>query len=132
MCREPPSAQAKHVLHIEETLVPGHQPTRRTQCAIGESQTAAGLVCDLDTLADAGDHLRTAAERHAGQIPWAIAYWSAVIDLQQGEYERAIEVLSRGAKVLGDADERLKINLLALQNDKKMKMKSYGEQWRSK
>ena len=41
-------------------------------------------------LADAGDHLRTAAERHAGQIPWAIAYWSAVIDLQQGEYERAI------------------------------------------
>ncbi len=46
-------------------------------------------------LADAVDHLRTAATKHPGEIPWAITYWSAVVDLQQGEYERAIEGFRR-------------------------------------
>ena len=41
-------------------------------------------------LGDAADHLRAAAERHPGQVPWAVSYWSAVVDLQQGEFERAI------------------------------------------
>ena len=42
-------------------------------------------------LADAAEHLRTAATKHPGELPWAVAYWSAVVDLQQGEYDRAIE-----------------------------------------
>jgi hypothetical protein len=42
-------------------------------------------------LADAGEHLRAAAAVEGNPVPWSVAYWSAVIDLQQGEYERAIE-----------------------------------------
>lgn len=41
-------------------------------------------------LADAGEHLRAAAAVEGHPVPWSVAYWSAVIDLQQGEYERAI------------------------------------------
>ena len=40
---------------------------------------------------DAAAFLREAATRHPGELPWAVAYWSAVVDLQQGAYERAIE-----------------------------------------
>ena len=46
-----------------------------------------------------------------------------------GDTKRALAILSRGKEKLGDSDERLSANLLALQNDKKMKMKGYGEQW---
>ncbi len=42
-------------------------------------------------LEDAAQHLRTAAQKHPGDLPWAVTYWSAVIDLQQGAYERAAE-----------------------------------------
>jgi tetratricopeptide (TPR) repeat protein len=42
-------------------------------------------------LADAAEHLRTAATKHPGELPWAVTYWSAVVDLQQGEHDRAIE-----------------------------------------
>ncbi len=38
---------------------------------------------------DAGAHLRQAAT--AGAPPWMVAYWSAHIDLQQGEFERAAD-----------------------------------------
>jgi tetratricopeptide (TPR) repeat protein len=58
----------------------------RVEGWIGRARTAL-----LDgRLADAASHLRSAAERHAGQVPWAVSYWSAVVDMQQGEYERAI------------------------------------------
>ncbi|MFM8731024.1 MAG: aspartate phosphatase, partial [Phycisphaerales bacterium] len=40
---------------------------------------------------DAAAFLREAATRHPGELPWAVAYWSAVVDLQQGAYERAID-----------------------------------------
>jgi tetratricopeptide (TPR) repeat protein len=40
---------------------------------------------------DAAAHLREAAARHPGELPWAVAYWSAVVDLQQGSYARARE-----------------------------------------
>ena len=59
----------------------------RVEGLLGRARTAL-----LDgRLADAVDHLRMAASKHPGEIPWAIAYWSAVIDLQQGEYDRAID-----------------------------------------
>lgn len=44
------------------------------------------------------------------------------------EKEEAIEVLQRGIKVLPN-DERLLTNLTNLQNNKKMKMKVYGDIW---
>lgn len=41
---------------------------------------------------------------------------------------KALEVLTRGLKKL-PGDERLKFNLDALQNGKKMKMKNFGDMW---
>lgn len=54
---------------------------------------------------------------------WAFIHWKA------GHKEKAITVLSRGKDALGDKDPILAANLLALQNNKKMKMKGYGEPW---
>jgi tetratricopeptide (TPR) repeat protein len=54
---------------------------------------------------------------------WAYVHWKA------GHHDRAIEKLLRGKKILGEADHILDENLLALQNQKKMKMKGYGEAW---
>lgn len=56
---------------------------------------------------------------------WAWLHWKA------GDSKRAVEVLARGKEALGDSDPNLTQNLLALQNDKKMKMKGYGEVWYS-
>lgn len=42
--------------------------------------------------------------------------------------EKAIEVLNRAKKIL-PANKHVIDNLVALQNNKKMKMKGYGEQW---
>jgi tetratricopeptide (TPR) repeat protein len=40
---------------------------------------------------EAAAYLRTAAADHPGELPWAVTYWSAIIDMQQGQYERAME-----------------------------------------
>jgi len=57
--------------------------------------------------------------------------WSAWAWLHNaaGDSKKAIEILSRGKEKLGESDQHLAANLLALQNDKKMKMKGYGDQW---
>ncbi len=54
---------------------------------------------------------------------WAWLHWT------KGDAKKAIEILSRGKDKLGESDPHLVQNLLALQNDKKMKMKGYGDQW---
>lgn len=54
---------------------------------------------------------------------WAYCVW------REGDIEKAISILSQGKAQLGDADPHLTQNLLSLQNQKRMKMKSYGEQW---
>lgn len=54
---------------------------------------------------------------------WAYCVW------RNGDVERAISILSKGKSYLGEADPHLAQNLLSLQNDKRMKMKAYGEQW---
>lgn len=54
---------------------------------------------------------------------WAYCQW------RNGDIEQAIKTLSKGKSYLGDADPHLAQNLLSLQNDKRMKMKAYGEQW---
>jgi tetratricopeptide (TPR) repeat protein len=54
---------------------------------------------------------------------WAWLHWRA------GDVKRALEILARGKDVLGESDPHLTANILALQNDKKMKMKGYGEIW---
>jgi len=59
-------------------------------------------------------------------LVWQIYAWC---EWKLGNTERAIEILNRGSKALKEEDERLKTNLLALQNGKKMKMKQHGEQW---
>ncbi len=46
-----------------------------------------------------------------------------------GAQDKAIQVLSRGHKILAEKDPTLQSNLLALQNGKKMKMKTYGDAW---
>lgn len=54
---------------------------------------------------------------------WAWLHWT------NGDAKKAIEILSRGKEKLGESDAHLAQNLLALQNDKKLKMKGYGDQW---
>ncbi len=54
---------------------------------------------------------------------WAYCVW------RNGEVERAIEILNKGKNYLGEADPHLTQNLLSLKNQKRMKMKAYGEQW---
>ena len=54
---------------------------------------------------------------------WAYLHWKI------GNADKAIEILNKGKDVLGDKDDKLKTNLLNLQNGKKMVMKGYGEVW---
>ncbi len=54
---------------------------------------------------------------------WAYCHWRV------GHTDKALQILLRGKKKLGDTDSKLNANLIGLQNEKKMKMKSYGEQW---
>lgn len=54
---------------------------------------------------------------------WAFIHWKA------GHKDKAIEILSRGKDALGEKDPHIVSNLLAVQNNKKMKMKGYGEPW---
>jgi len=54
---------------------------------------------------------------------WAYCVW------RNGDIERAISILAQGKNIMGESDPHLTQNLLSLQNSKRMKMKSYGEQW---
>ena len=54
---------------------------------------------------------------------WAWLHWT------NGDATRAVKILSQGKEKLGDSDAHLAANLLAVQNEKKMKMKGYGETW---
>lgn len=54
---------------------------------------------------------------------WAWLHW------KNGDAKKALSILSRGKEKLGETDAHLAANLLALQNDKDMKMKGYGQQW---
>jgi len=54
---------------------------------------------------------------------WAYCVW------RNGDIERAISILAQGKNIMGESDPNLAQNLLSLQNSKRMKMKSYGEQW---
>lgn len=79
---------------------------------------------DVDAMRKTFD--KTVAVGKKQGLAWSVYAWC---EWKMGNTDRAIEILGRGRKVLGESDERLTSNLLALQNDKKMKMKSYGEQW---
>ncbi|MBI5494769.1 MAG: hypothetical protein HY904_07050 [Deltaproteobacteria bacterium] len=54
---------------------------------------------------------------------WAWCHW------KNDNTERALQILSRGDGELEGKDDKLKQNLLNLQNGKKMKMKGYGNDW---
>jgi len=54
---------------------------------------------------------------------WAWIHWKA------SRREKAIQILTRGKTALDGKDEMLNNNLLAVQNNKKMKMKGYGDVW---
>lgn len=68
-----------------------------------------------------------AAVRAAKKEPllWAVYAWC--LD-KSGARPKAIEVLGRGVE-LNPADERLKKLQIALQNDKRMKMHAWGNEW---
>jgi len=46
-----------------------------------------------------------------------------------GKKEEALKVLEEGNKKLKEADDRIKSNILELKNNRKMRMKSFGESW---
>ena len=56
---------------------------------------------------------------------WSIYAWC--LDAA-GQTEKALAVLAR-AVTTNPSDERVKQNQLALQNEKRMKMKAYGNEW---
>lgn len=70
-------------------------------------------------------------ERASKYNPKQGLLWSlwAYIHFKAGNREKAISILSRGKDALGEKDPHIVANLLALQNNKKMKMKGYGEAW---
>jgi len=57
---------------------------------------------------------------------WSV--WAYCL-FRAGKNEEAIKILLRAQKKVGNADYRIQQNLINLQNKKKIKMKSYGEQW---
>ena len=59
-------------------------------------------------------------------LAWSVYAWC---EWKLGNAERAIDILGRGDKALKGDDEKIKANLLSLQNGKKLKMKPYGDQW---
>lgn len=79
------------------------------------------------------DKVDAALEKAAKYNPKVGLLWSlwAYIHWKAGHKDRAIALLARGKDMLGDKDELIQQNLLALQNGKKMKMKAYGEPWYS-
>ena len=56
---------------------------------------------------------------------WAAYGWCLE---KQGQHDEAISVFSRGSEA-NPSDEKLKNSLLALKNQKKLKMKPYGLEW---
>lgn len=54
---------------------------------------------------------------------WAYCYF------KNGNITKAIEILRSGEKKLGELDRNLIANLSNLQNNKKMKMNGYGQEW---
>jgi tetratricopeptide (TPR) repeat protein len=70
-------------------------------------------------------------EKAAAYSPKQGLLWSlwAYCHYRLGHVDRAIAILLEGKKKLGDADSKLNANLLSLQNEKKMKMRGYGDQW---
>ncbi len=62
--------------------------------------------------------------KKAGMV-WASYAWC---QWKRGEKDKAMAILAKGIKHKPD-DERLKSNLLALQNNKRMKMRGYEPEW---
>ena|SRR5579863_5220552 len=58
-------------------------------------------------------------------LAWSAYAWC--LD-KSGQRDKALKVMARAVEA-NPTDERLKANLTALQNDKKIKMKSYSPQW---
>jgi hypothetical protein len=56
---------------------------------------------------------------------WAWLHWT------NGDTAKALSILARGKEKLGEGDQHIAANIAALQNDKKMKMKGYGDAWYS-
>ena len=54
---------------------------------------------------------------------WAFCYH------KKGYNEKAIYILVRGKNIIGGQDQRLLRNIINLKNDRKMKMKFYGDLW---
>lgn len=62
--------------------------------------------------------------RKAGML-WSAYAWC---EQRRGAQQQAVDVLARARRYL-PRDERISRNLLALQNNKKMKMHAYAEEW---
>lgn len=56
---------------------------------------------------------------------WSVYAWCLE---NSGQHDKAVEVLSRAVAASPD-DERLKAGQLALQNDKRLRLKAYGQEW---
>ena len=77
---------------------------------------------------EAMDKIFSAAVRYSSKQGllwnlWAYCHWKL------GQNNRAIEILNNGQKKLGESDPNLSANLINVKNNKKMKMRGYGEQW---
>ena len=72
------------------------------------------------------DVLDAAVRANKGEsLLYAVYAWC---EDKRGERKKAIEILQRGTAQV-KSDERLKTLLARLQNDKRMKLEAFGEQW---
>jgi tetratricopeptide (TPR) repeat protein len=76
----------------------------------------------------AADAVFEAAAKHTPKQGMLWSVW-AYLHYNAGNPKRALDILSRGKTALGESDPVLSANLLALQNDKKVKRKGYGDAW---
>ena len=70
--------------------------------------------------------LRATNNNSEQEIVWSI--W-AYCNSQIGEISKSIDIINKGILKIGSDNKMLQVNMLLLKNEKKMKMKPYGEQW---
>jgi tetratricopeptide (TPR) repeat protein len=98
--------------------------------AFFKNWAAMGMLAISYMKRNKNDKMRMTFEKALQGSPKESLLWNlyAYCLVEINDTTKAMEVLTRGLKKL-PGDERIKFNLDALQNGKKMKMKNFGDMW---
>lgn len=95
-----------------------------------KSWAAMGMLAISYMKRNRNDKMKETFEKAVHASPKEALLWNlyAYCLVETGDTSKALEVLSRGLKKIPD-EERIKSNIEALREGKKMKMKSFGDMW---